>query len=151
MRRAYAGQTPRHDFAALGDELPEHAVILVIDVFNFLDAELANFLAPEKLTSATALPRRPTGAASATTAAEPGTISAGPVSARTRPFTGCRLFWCFRFFRHNSPSSLCRILHRLARVHRTRVVIALDESLWLTPGLNGAGFSPVGAARLAAP
>ena len=72
VRRAYARQPPRHDLAALGDELPEHAVILVIDVFNFLDAELANFLAPEKLASAPAFARRPARPASAT--AKPRTI-----------------------------------------------------------------------------
>src|ERR1700736_759259 len=49
MRSAYAGQPARHDLAALSDELPEHAVVLVVDVLDLFHAELADFLAPEKL------------------------------------------------------------------------------------------------------
>src|SRR5882762_5173934 len=52
MRSAYAGQPARHDLTALSDELPEHAVVLVVDVLDFFHAELADFLAPEKLASA---------------------------------------------------------------------------------------------------
>src|SRR3981081_1718121 len=52
MRSAYARQPARHDLTALGHELPQHAVILVIDVLDLFHAELADFLAPEKLASA---------------------------------------------------------------------------------------------------
>src|SRR5438477_8064078 len=117
VRRAYAGQAPRNDLAALSDELAEHAVILVVDVLDFLDAELANFLAPEKLSPPAAFARRTAGTASATTAAKPRTISTWTISpgsgafAGTRPFARSRLFWCFRFFSHNSPriSSVCQM------------------------------------------
>src|ERR1700686_1688496 len=111
MRRTHAGQPPRHDLSALGDELPQHAVILVIDVFNFLDAELAHFLAPEKLASAAAFARRPARSPSAPTAAKPRTvatrtISTRTISAGTRPLARCRLLCCLRLFSHNSPRSL---------------------------------------------
>src|SRR5205814_4678814 len=83
---------------------------LVVDVFNLLDAELANFLASEELAPAAALARRTTGPSSATTATKPRTIS-----PRARPFAGTRplarrcLLWCFRFVSHISPSeSLCQ-------------------------------------------
>src|SRR5450755_4386725 len=102
MRRAHAGQAPRHDFAALGDELPEHAVVLVVDVLDLLDAEFTNFLTPEKLASTAAFARRSARPASTTTAAKPGTISAGSISARTRPLTRCRLLCCSCLFSHNS-------------------------------------------------
>src|ERR1700726_2515171 len=113
MRCAYAGQPPRHDLAALGDELPQHAVILVIDVFNFLDAELANFLAPEKLATAAAFARRPARPTSAPTATKARTVATRaiptrPVSTRavpagTRPLARRRLLCCFRLFSHSSP------------------------------------------------
>src|SRR6201986_5124399 len=48
VRSAHARQTPRHDLAALGHELPEQPVVLVVDVFDLLDAELTYFLAPEE-------------------------------------------------------------------------------------------------------
>ena len=57
VRSAYARQTARHDLAALGDELAEHAVVLIVDVFDFLDAELADLLAPEKFASTAAFAR----------------------------------------------------------------------------------------------
>src|SRR3984957_18311275 len=70
MRRTHAGQAPRHDLAAFGHELAEHAVIFVVDVFDFLGAELANFLAPEELAStAAAFARRSAGAACTAAAA----------------------------------------------------------------------------------
>src|SRR5579864_6505013 len=106
MRRAHAGQAPRHDLAALGHELAQQPVVLVVDVFNFLGAELANFLAPEKLAPAcAALARRP--ARSATAAAISRTISPRPSAfTRSRPFGRCRrLLWCFRLVSHNAPSS----------------------------------------------
>ena len=52
MRSAHAGQPARHDLTALRDELPEHAVVLVVDVLDLFHAELADLLAPEKLASA---------------------------------------------------------------------------------------------------
>jgi hypothetical protein len=54
MRRAHAGQTTRHNFAAFGDKLCQQANVFVIDRVDFLDTELANFLATEKLPSARA-------------------------------------------------------------------------------------------------
>src|ERR1700745_4466435 len=104
MRRAHACQPARNDLAALGDELPEQPVIFVVDVFDLLDAEFANLLAPEELASAgSAFAGRSTWSASPT--AKSGTISAGSSAFTTRrPFAGCRLLWCFRFVCHNSCS-----------------------------------------------
>src|ERR1700687_6322540 len=77
VRRAHTGQASRSDLAAFRDELRQQTHIFVIDRFDLLDAELANLLAPEKLTptfagtaGASAGPRtawRPTA---------PGTIAA---------------------------------------------------------------------------
>src|SRR5579862_3480833 len=97
----HARQTPRNDLAALSHELSEQAVIFVVDVGNFLGAELADFFAPEKFARA-AFSRRSAGARTASAASEPGTISArswaiwpgGPVRDRR-----C----CFGFFSHNAP------------------------------------------------
>src|ERR1700757_1614059 len=106
MRRAHARQAARNDLAALGDELSEQPVVLVVDVFDLFDAELANLLAPEELASpGSAFAGRSTRSASAT--AKSGTISAGSSAFTTRrPLAGCRLLWCFRFVCHNwcSPS-----------------------------------------------
>jgi hypothetical protein len=55
VRRADAGQPPRRDLPALGYELRQQTHIFIIDRFDLLDAELANFLAPEKLAAAFAL------------------------------------------------------------------------------------------------
>src|SRR5262245_25036687 len=52
MRRADAGQAARYDLPALGHKLSEQPVVLVVDAFDFLDAKLADFLAPEILTAA---------------------------------------------------------------------------------------------------
>src|ERR1700680_332891 len=52
VRSGYARQPARHDLTALSDELSEHAVVLVVDVLDLFHAELADFLAPEKLASA---------------------------------------------------------------------------------------------------
>src|SRR5271166_3200266 len=105
MWRAHARQAARHDLAAFGHELPEQPVVLVVDVFDFLGAELADFLSPEKFPSAAALARRTAWAASATT--ESRTISARPSTAaftRPRPLAGRGLLlWCFRIVSHNSP------------------------------------------------
>ena len=48
MRRADAGQAARDDLAALGHELAEQAKVLVVDVVDLLDAELALLLATEE-------------------------------------------------------------------------------------------------------
>src|SRR5215813_8997963 len=91
MRRADAGKASRHDLATLGDKLTEHAVVLVVDVFDFLHAELAYFLAPEKLASAFA--RRPAGAAStAASATKSRAISARTIPTGARSVSRCR--WC---------------------------------------------------------
>src|SRR5258706_5932551 len=52
MWSADSGQAARHDLAALGHELREQAHVLVVDVFDFLDAELTNLLAAEILAPA---------------------------------------------------------------------------------------------------
>src|ERR1700686_3920360 len=102
MRRAHARQAPGHDLAALGDKLPEQPVIFVVDVGDLLGAELANFLAPEKLASAFA--RRSAGSGTATAAAEAGTVSGWPELARSiAGWPLGPLGWCFRLFSHNSP------------------------------------------------
>src|ERR1700757_1377597 len=100
MRRAYARQPPRHDLAALGHELPQQPIVLVVDVFDFLGAELAHLLATEELPSARAFPPRPAGPAPA--AAESWTISARP-SFRPSFRPSCLLLWCFCLLCHNSP------------------------------------------------
>src|SRR5579871_3548163 len=97
VRCAHAGQAARHDLAALRDKLAEHPVVLVVDVFDSLDAELADLLAPEEFASAFAWRSTRT----APTAAKTRTVAARP--ARSRPFARCRLLWCFRLFCHNSP------------------------------------------------
>src|SRR5438552_1898610 len=48
MRGAGAGNPPRLDLAALGDERRQHLDVLVADVVDLLDAELADPPAPEK-------------------------------------------------------------------------------------------------------
>src|SRR5581483_2387913 len=77
VRHAHAGQTPRHDLAALGHKLSEQAVVLVVDGFDLLDAELANFLAPEVFATAFAAtrPARSTRTRSAAISAAIGTIA----------------------------------------------------------------------------
>lgn len=52
MRRTYAGQAARHNFAAFGDELRQRPHVLVVDGVYFFHAEFANFLAPEIFASA---------------------------------------------------------------------------------------------------
>src|SRR5437879_2543973 len=111
MRRANAGQPPRHDLPALGHELAKQPVILVVDVLDLLDAELANFLAPEKFASA--LARRATWPGTSSPAESRTVSETRPVSARswtlagTWPLARSRLLWCFVLFSHNSPSSVC--------------------------------------------
>src|SRR5437879_3723441 len=53
MGSTHAGQAARHDLAALCHELLQHADVLVIDVVDFLDTELADFLPAEELPSST--------------------------------------------------------------------------------------------------
>src|SRR5271156_4597241 len=81
MRRTHAGQPPGHDLAALRHELPEQTVIFVVDVGNLLGAELANLLAPEKLSPT--FTRRTAGPGSPTTPAETRTVSRRPELARS--------------------------------------------------------------------
>ncbi|MEY2412487.1 MAG: hypothetical protein QOD84_1093 [Acidobacteriaceae bacterium] len=54
MRSANARQPSRDNFSAFGHELCQQAHVFVIDCFDLLDAELANFLAAEKFTAALA-------------------------------------------------------------------------------------------------
>ena len=80
VRRANAGQTPRHDLAALGHELREQADVLVVDGFNLLDAELANLLAAEILASAFAAAARAAGTRRTPSPRSP--ITNGPIARR---------------------------------------------------------------------
>ena len=52
MRSADAGQPARNDLSALGDKLRKQSHIFVVDRFDFLDAEFADFFAAEKLAAA---------------------------------------------------------------------------------------------------
>src|SRR5260370_12496530 len=104
MRRAHAGQAPGHDLATLGHELAEQPVIFVVDVCDFLGAELADFLAPEKFTSAFARRTARAGTPTASAATKSGTVSSRTLAERPRgPIPGCR--WCFCLFSHNPPSN----------------------------------------------
>jgi hypothetical protein len=49
VRCAHAGETPRHDLAALGHELLQQPHVFVIDIVNFLDTELADLFAAKEL------------------------------------------------------------------------------------------------------
>src|ERR1700685_2754635 len=49
MRRANAGNAPRYDLAALGNEGRKHAHIFVVNVVDSFHAESTYFLAPEIL------------------------------------------------------------------------------------------------------
>jgi hypothetical protein len=103
VRRTHSGQTPGHNLAALRHELPEQPVILVIDVGNFLRAELANLLAPEKLPSTFARRTARSGSSRSSTTAKSRTISAArTLSKRPRGTLACR--WCFNFVAHSAPS-----------------------------------------------
>jgi hypothetical protein len=89
MRRANAGQTPRHNLAALGHKLPEQTIIFVVDVGNFLGAELADFLAPEKFASTFTRRTAGAGTPSTTAAAKARTVSsAGSLAERPRRTLG---------------------------------------------------------------
>jgi hypothetical protein len=103
MRRAYARQTPGHDLAAFGNELAEQPVIFAIDVGDFLGAEFANLLAPEKFASTFAGRTAGAGTPATPSAAKARTISSsGTLPERPRgPIAGWR--WCFRLFSHNAP------------------------------------------------
>src|SRR5438045_5547899 len=61
MRCADTSQAPRHNLSALRDKLPQQTVVLVVNVFDLLDAELAYFLAPEELAAASAAFAGPPG------------------------------------------------------------------------------------------
>jgi hypothetical protein len=102
MRRTHSRQTPGHNLAALRDKLPEQPVILVVDVGNFLGAELANFLAPEKLSSTLARGTARTGSPGSTAAKSRTISAAGTLAKRPRGPLACR--WCFNFVAHSAPS-----------------------------------------------
>jgi hypothetical protein len=64
MRSADAGNAKWKNLSAFRDECRKHPGVLVVDVIDFLDAELANLLAAEVLTlsaSSAALAGRATG------------------------------------------------------------------------------------------
>src|SRR5947209_13261649 len=56
MGRAHAGQAARHDLAALGHELLQHANVFVVDIVDLLDTEPADLLPAEELSAAAAFP-----------------------------------------------------------------------------------------------
>jgi hypothetical protein len=90
VRRAYASETARNDLASLGHKLAKQAYVLVVDIVYLLHAELADFLAAEKLAAAFAA-----GATGATVR----TIRSIGTSHRA-------LGWCCYFLifvSHNSP------------------------------------------------
>ena len=102
------GSVTSGDLAALGHKLAEQPVILVVDVRDFLGAELADFFAPEKFTSAFARRTAGAGTSPATSATESWTVSSRTLSERPRgPIAGWR--WCFCLFSHSAPSSLLPI------------------------------------------
>ncbi len=80
MPRAYTGQAAGNDLAALGDKTLQQANIAVGDSVDLLGAELANFLAPEKLAST----RTASGTTSRTWCAGTGAGAGMPARA------GCR-------------------------------------------------------------
>src|SRR5580692_9562265 len=80
MRRANAGQAPRHDSPALCHELRQQTNVLVVNGLDLFDAELANLLAPEIFAA--------TRAALAT-AARPARTRRTPLAA-IRPVTAGR-------------------------------------------------------------
>src|SRR5712691_8887679 len=47
VRRAHSSQAPRHDLAALGDELRQQTHVFVVDRLNLLHAKFADLLAAE--------------------------------------------------------------------------------------------------------
>src|SRR5690242_21845916 len=49
VRRAHARDAPRNNLPALGHEGVQHFDVFVVDVVDFLDAELGRLLAPEGL------------------------------------------------------------------------------------------------------
>jgi hypothetical protein len=51
MRCADTGNPPGQDFPTLGNKLREKAELLVVNVIDLFDAELADLLAPDKLLS----------------------------------------------------------------------------------------------------
>ena len=79
VRRAYAGQAPGNDLAALGDEAGEQAHVLVIDGLDLLDAELANLLAAEKFAATFAASAGTTGTRTARVAGIAWTGTVRPV------------------------------------------------------------------------
>src|SRR5581483_2975162 len=114
VRRAYAGQAPGDDLAALGHELAQQAHVLVVDGVNLLHAELAHLLAAEELArpafAAAAGPALRAGTAvTASAGTRPavatGTVTRRPFRSRSRPGG----FWrpgCFYFLLF-SPFSSC--------------------------------------------
>src|SRR5256885_5034757 len=100
MRCADTSQAPRHNLSALRDKLPQQTVVLVVNVFDLLDAELAYFLAPEELAAASA-------AFAGTTWSATRSAKSRTIAARTwtlRPLARWRvLLWCSCFVSHNSP------------------------------------------------
>src|SRR5207253_7377440 len=80
VQRAGAGNAARQDLATLGDELLERLHVLEVDVFDLLDAELADPLAAiEELLLAALLSAR-TAAAAAIVAAAAGTAARSSTS-----------------------------------------------------------------------
>src|SRR5690349_11840617 len=104
MPRAVAGDTARNDLPAVGDEVPEHAGVLVIDTETLLRAESTDLTA--------------SGAASARSSIDSSTWA--PTSSTAAPACSSRHVW-FTF--------LVRILFDVARFHvgRQPVVVFVDR------------------------
>src|SRR6185312_12712243 len=104
VRRADTGRTARHDLSALdGDELPEQAVVLVINRVNFFHAEFADLFAPEIFAAAftasgTSRARTTIAVAAAVGWTFRGTLGAFAGAGGT--FSGC----CSSFVSHGTPS-----------------------------------------------
>src|SRR5581483_3403987 len=93
LQHAHARQASRHNLPALRHELAEQAVVLVVDGFDLLDAELTDFLAPEIFAATFAATR----AAGATRTRRTTLSAVRPVSSGR--FARCRS----GFVSHDAP------------------------------------------------
>jgi hypothetical protein len=96
VRGAYAGEAARHDLPALGHKLLQQPHVLIVDIVNLFDAELADLLAAKEFP--TGITRSPAGTVTTLAISAIATVS-GP-GLRAAGFSGCFLM-CF--VSHNSP------------------------------------------------
>jgi hypothetical protein len=114
MRCADAGQTARHNLSALGYKSLQQTNIAIGDRIDLLGAELANFLAAEKLAASAWAAAWP----AAGTTRRPAAGTAPWPAARPWTVTRFRLRWCrarlgrtsWSFVRHIVSSLLSSIL-----------------------------------------